>query len=314
MFGAGALIVRDRPSAIRLLLSLRGSILPDIWKPLLFAVAIALAVTLSQGRVLDFELRLDAVPFSLIGMTLAIFLGFRNNVCYERYREGRALWGQVLIAGRNFARQSLTLIEAPGAEQSALHRRLLYLTVAFAHALRHELRGSDVAESLRPLLDAASLERVLAARSPAQSLLLELGGELSQCRRRGWLAPYPALALEGQLDALSTALAGCERIRNTPVPFAYTLLMHRTIFVYCLLLPFGLLEGVGLMTPVLAGVLAYTFFGLDAVGSQVEEPFGTRPHQLPLNALCRTLEIDLRQMLGERDLPEPLQPQRCVLD
>lgn len=307
------MIVRERPSAVRLLLTLRGSVLQEIWQPLLFAVAVAVAVTASEGRVLGHTIRLDVAPFSLIGMTLAIFLGFRNNVCYERYREGRQLWGTLVVAARNLARQSLTLLSPPEAQQHALHARMLHRIGAFAHALRHELRDSDPRPELEALLDPTTLERVLAARSPAQRLLVELATELQACRRQGWLEVQLVRSLDEQLNQLSEALSGCERIKHTPVPFAYTLLMHRTIFIYCVLVPFGLLDSVGALTPLIAAVLAYTFFGLDAVGTQIEEPFGTLPNDLPLAGLCRTLEIDLRQLLGESPLPEPLQPVDFIL-
>ena len=94
------MIIRDRPSAVRLLLTLRGSILGDIWKPLLFSIAVATVITLVGGRILGVKVHLDVAPFTLIGMTLAIFLGFRNNVCYDRYWEARRLWGDLAVACR----------------------------------------------------------------------------------------------------------------------------------------------------------------------------------------------------------------------
>ena len=109
-------------------------------------------------------------------------------------------------------------------------------------------------------------------------------------------------------------MAGCERIRSTPIPFSYTLLLHRTAYLYCFLLPFGLVETVGMASPVMVGLVFYTFFGLDALGDEIEEPFGDLPNDLPLNALCRGTEIELREALGETDLPPPLQPRGYVLD
>lgn len=306
------MIVRDRPSAVRLLLTLRGSILGDIWKPLLFSIAVATVITLIGGRILGVKVHLDVAPFTLIGMTLAIFLGFRNNVCYERYWEARRLWGDLAVACRNLARQASTLMAPPPSEPEAA-RALVYRVIAIAHAMRHELRGSSLAADLQPLLDGDTLRRVCAARSPTTALIAETARQLQGCREQGWINPVLAPVMETQLAAMSAALAGCERIKTTPVPFAYTLLMHRTIFVYCVLVPFGLLDSCGMATPLIAAVLAYTFFGLDAVGTQIEEPFGTQPYALPLAAVCRTIEIDLRQGLGETDVQPPLQPINYVL-
>jgi putative membrane protein len=114
--------------------------------------------------------------------------------------------------------------------------------------------------------------------------------------------------MDASLVALGAAAAGCERIRNTPVPFAYTLLLHRTATLYCFLLPFGLVDMVGLMTPFVVAIVAYTFFGLDALGDEIEDPFGLKDNHLPLDALCRELEINLLEALGETELPERLQP------
>jgi putative membrane protein len=90
------------------------------------------------------------------------------------------------------------------------------------------------------------------------------------------------------------------------MPFAYTLLLHRTATMYCYLLPFGLVDTIGAMTPFVVAIVAYTFFGVDAVGDEIEEPFGLAVHHLPLTALCRTIEINLREVLGDPALPEPL--------
>lgn len=306
------MIVRDRPSAVRLLLTLRGSILGDIWKPLVFSIAVATAITVFGGRILGVKLHLDVAPFTLIGMTLAIFLGFRNNVCYNRYWEARRLWGDLAIACRNLARQASTLM-APPPSETEIVRGLVYRIIAIPHALRHELRGSPPAVDLRPLLDDDTLRRVCAARSPTTALIAETARELQSCREQGWINPVLAPVIEAQLAGMGAAFGGCERVKTTPVPFAYTLLLHRTIFVYCVLVPFGLLDSCGMATPLIAAVLAYTFFGLDAVGTQIEEPFGTQPYALPLAAICRNIEIDLRQALGEPDVPPPLQPVNYVL-
>jgi putative membrane protein len=107
---------------------------------------------------------------------------------------------------------------------------------------------------------------------------------------------------------MTAAGASCERIKNTPIPFSYTLLLHRTAYLYCFLLPFGLVDSIGFMTPFVVAIVAYTFFGLDALGDEIAEPFGREPNDLPLDALCRTIEIDLREALRDQHVPAPLKP------
>ena len=119
--------------------------------------------------------------------------------------------------------------------------------------------------------------------------------------------------LAARLAALGTSQAGCERILTTPLPFAYSLLLHRTAWIFCLVLPFGLAGVMGWWTPGVAVVVAYTVFGLDVLGDELEEPFGMGQNDLPVNALVRQIEIDLLEQLGETDLPPPLLPDRFLL-
>ena len=125
---------------------------------------------------------------------------------------------------------------------------------------------------------------------------------------RGWVNPLHVPMLEATLVGLTDVVGGCERIKNTPVPFSYTLLLHRTAYLYCFLLPFGLVDSIGYLTPLVVAIVAYTFYGLDALGDEIEEPFGVSPNDLPLDAICRAIEIDLRDALGDPDLPPPLLP------
>jgi ion channel-forming bestrophin family protein len=121
------------------------------------------------------------------------------------------------------------------------------------------------------------------------------------------------MMLDGTVGRMSAVLAACERIRNTPVPFGYTLLLHRTAYLFCFLLPFGFADALGWATPFVTALVAYTFFGLDALGDELEEPFGTLPNDLPIVALADTIEINLREALGETDLPELPQPKDYML-
>ncbi|MDB5749183.1 MAG: bestrophin [Massilia sp.] len=305
------MIVRERPSGLRLFLTMRGSILPSIRNSLLVTTLLAILVTISHGQVWHEKITLTAVPFTLMGLPLAIFLGFRNNSAYDRYWEGRKLWGELVLRSRNLARQWLTLVEpgrvfAPGAGD--VRERMVRRTVAYAHALRHHLRGSDPAADVSPLL--ASDEWLRARQAPNLPVFLThaMGADLGRCLHEGRVDPMLAASLDATVSAMVGICAGCERIRNTPIPFSYTLLLHRTAYLYCFLLPFGLVDTIGYLTPLVVAIVAYTFFGLDALGDEIEEPFGLAPNDLPLDAICRTIEIDLRHALGELELPPPLVP------
>ncbi|CDG84191.1 bestrophin family protein [Janthinobacterium agaricidamnosum] len=305
------MIVRDRPSALKLFLIVRGSVLPRIRVTLFVNTLIATLVTLSHGVLFDQKITLTVIPFTLIGLPLAIFLGFRNNAAYDRYWEGRKLWGELVLRSRNLSRQCLTLISAgqpahAGLGLTDLRVRMIYRTIAFCHALRHQLRGSSSAHDLQPLLQQAEWQASQLSSNPADYLMLQMGHDLASAVKDGKIDGCLAAAVDGTISAMVGAAASCERIKGTPIPFSYTLLLHRTAYLYCFLLPFGLVDTLGFMTPFVVAIVAYTFFGLDALGDEIEEPFGVDANDLPLSAMCRAIEINLREALQDSCIPPPL--------
>jgi putative membrane protein len=309
------MIVLSRRNGFRMFFAMRGSVLPRIAPSLALCTILATLVTIVHGSLFHWQVTLTPVPFSLIGLALAIFLGFRNGAAFDRYWEGRKLWGDLLHRARTLARQlqTLTALEQPARynDRADPRTRIVLRTIALAHALRHQLRDSDPRAELGRWIGA---DELAAVRQPgAASLLTRNGRDLGQLLRAGQLEPNLAAQIDATLGGLCADVAGCERIRNTPIPFAYTLLLHRTAYLYCFLLPFGLVETIGAMTPLVVAIVAYTFFGLDALGSEIEEPFGTEPNHLPLDALCRTIEIDLLRALDAPEIPLPLAAQDGVL-
>jgi putative membrane protein len=305
------MIVRDRPSALRLFLVMRGSVLPGIWKSLAVTTLLAVAVTVTDASLGGIKLTLSTVPFTLMGLPLAIFLGFRNNAAYDRYWEGRKQWGELVLRSRTLARQCLSLLDPTipfAAHETDPRTRMMRRAIAYAHALRHQLRQTDPGPDAAPWLAPDEWERIRLLPNLPYALMLEMGADLALCLRERRIEPMLATAVDASLSAMTGVAAACERIRGTPIPFSYTLLLHRTAYLYCVLLPFGLVDTIGYLTPLVTAIVAYTFFGLDALGDEIEEPFGASDHDLPLEAICRTIEIDLCTALGERDLPAPLLP------
>jgi len=247
-----------------------------------------------------------------MGLPLAIFLGFRNSACYDRYWEARKLWGELLLRSRNLARQVLHLVDwpAPLADARDLDDarvRLLLRAVAFSVSLKGLLRDRPD-DGLDNLLQPAEGQALAGARNRPAALMMNQGADLAQCRREGLLDGQRAVQIDATLSAMTAAAASCERIKHTPLPFSYTLLLHRTAYLYCFLLPFGLVDTLGPVTPLVVAIVAYTFFGLDALGDEIEEPFGTEANDLPLDAICRVIEIDMRQALGDAHPPPALEP------
>ncbi|EGF30965.1 hypothetical protein IMCC9480_531 [Oxalobacteraceae bacterium IMCC9480] len=307
------MIIRDRPSGLKLFLLLRGSVLPRILPTLIVNIVIATLVTVSHGDLYTLKITLTTIPFTLIGLPIAIFLGFRNNAAYDRFWEGRKLWGELVLRCRNLSRQCQSLIDYPepavaSLGLSDLRVRMIYRAIVFSHALRDLLRNQPMTTELQTLLLPDEWTQLAKAGNKPDFLMQRMGQDLRLSLKEGRIDPCLAVAIDTTLSAMTVASASCERIRNTPIPFSYTLLLHRTAYIYCFLLPFGLVDSIGFMTPFVVAVVAYTFFGLDALGDEIEEPFGTESNDLPLDAICRAIEIDLRASLQDEFAPPPVVP------
>ncbi len=288
------MIVRPPLHWLRMLFVLRGSVLPIIAPRLAATTLFAVLVTVLHGQVLAWKVSLNFVPFSLMGLSLAIFLGFRNSTSYARYWEARTLWGTVLNAARSLTRQALSLTSDPAQAQP-----LALKLCAFTHALKHQLRGTDGQADMARFLTPAECQRVAQAQfKPA--LLLLMASEWLRDRLAAGQIPAPVVpALETSLEQLGTALGGCERIASTPIPFTYAVILHRSIYLYCFWLPFGLLDTIGWMTPVIVCFIAYTFFALEALGAEIENPFDEDANDLALNAMSHTIEASVLELVGE---------------
>ena len=299
------MIVRPQQHWLRLIFVWHGSVLAKISSRLLlnFLLSIAVIVLLPWYTMLGIKFTL--APFSILGVAIAIFLGFRNNACYSRYVEARQLWGQLMIASRSLLREVKTVL--PDDRELG---QFVRLQIAFAHCLRMTLRRKPQAESLAKYLSPVDLQRVFASHSPANHILLIMGEWLATRRRDGELSDILFHSLNNRLTDMSAVLAGCERIANTPVPFAYTLILHRTVYLFCIMLPFALVVDLHYMTPFISVLISYTFISLDALAEELEDPFGTENNDLPLDAICNAIEIDLLQMNDESAIPPKLMPDK----
>ena len=302
------MIVRPRPSLLGILFTLRGSILPQVAPTVAGLAAFSVAVVAAERRWPEaFPVSAGIGPFTLIGLALSIFLSFRNNACYERWWEARKAWGNLIVAVRSLARLVDALLPGPG--NAAARARVLRRAAGFAHGLHAGLRGADAAAAIRPWLPPGEPVRVA---SPSDGVLAAMTVDLAAMMRAGAFGEVGFALVEGQLARLAEIQAACERIQATPLPFAYTLLLYRTAWLYCLFLPVGLSGSLGWATPAAVALVAYTFFGLDALGDELEEPFGLEPNDLPLDAMLRVVERTVLEPLG-KPLPDPVEPEDFLL-
>ncbi|AKM03747.1 bestrophin family protein [Burkholderia pyrrocinia] len=301
------MIVRPREHWLRMLLVWNGSVLPTILPQLVLTLAISLVAVWGGGRVLGEKVPLNPTPFTLIGLTLAIFAGFRNNASYDRYREARQLWGGVLTATRTLVSQALCYGAVDHDDDA--RRAFVRTVVAFVYALKHQLRGTDPAADLHALLDHDTYARVAASRFRPVAIVHGLREAFAARADAGHLADTRLWMLDARLDELVSMVSGCERIASTPIPFSYDVLLHRTIYAYCVLLPFGLVDSIGAATPFVSVFVAYTLIALDAIAHAIAEPFGDGPNHLALDAITRQIERTLLE-LNREPLPAEVTPGR----
>ncbi|MBB5986437.1 bestrophin family ion channel [Sphingobium lignivorans] len=297
------MIVRSKPGLREILFALHGTILVQILGRLSIIAVVCVCAVLAALTWPGLFAQIRGIPFALIGISLSIFMSFRNGACYDRWWEARKLWGALVIACRSFARQSGTLDEADRAV-------LLRYLCGFTAGLAARLRGNDEPAVIRAHCGEGSWTT---SPNPTDAVLQQAGRHCLELAASRKITSIHHSLLEGQLVALSQVQAGCERIVTTPIPFTYSLVLHRTTYIFCLLLPFALAGMLGWWTLLPVLLASYTFFGLDALADQLEDPFGLEPNDLPIDAITRTVERELLALLGEADLPPPLEPQRYIL-
>jgi putative membrane protein len=273
-----------------------GSVLQSIIPQLAFVSLVDVVAVVTDGSIFGEKVPLNTTPFTLVGVALTIFLAFRNNASYSRYWEARQMWGNLLISGRALASQVLAYVPA---DRDFDQREFIYKLVAFTYTLKHQLRGTDPFAEAARYLPAQCATMLLHSEFRPIALLNELRHGLAERYRRGAISSQQLMMLDTQINDLGAAVGGCERIASTPIPYPYGVLLHRTVYAYCLLLPFGLVDSIGLATPVIAIFVSYTLIALEAIASEVAEPFGKLPNSLPLDALTRNFERSLLDLCGE---------------
>ncbi|MDF0541926.1 bestrophin family ion channel [Sphingobium sp. H39-3-25] len=277
-------------------------IIREVWKPLALLFIWDVFVTATY-YVLPF--RAPSLPLTLFGSALALFLGFRSNSAYQRWWEGRGLWGLMINASRSLARQARNYLPDPEARE--MKRTIVLRQIAYVNALRCQLRRqSPDAEVLR-FLSRGDADFALARTNVANGILDGTGRRINIARERGWIDTIQQTSMESVLIDIANAQGGMERLKNTPLPNQYRFFPTLFTHILCILLPIGLVETLGFATPLGSTMAGLMFLAVLAIGDDLVDPFANAVHDVPLSAMCRTIEIDLLQAIGD-DAPAPLTP------
>ena len=287
----------------------------------LFVHLIPILIYIGIISALDYQYHLEDLHFPLaivavLGTVIGLLLAFRTNSSYDRWWEARTLWGAIVNDSRTWARQLLEFTPSENLDEAKKEKlkTMSYRQIAWCYALSRSLRKQKPDHELSCFLDSTEINRYGASHNVPNDLLLTQAGELQKLYRDGSLELFQFIELEKTLTRLTNSMGGCERIKNTKFPESYSLLVHLLIYVFVLFLPFGLVEVPALGLVVTSLFLAFSFLLIERVSVYLQDPFSNRSSDTPMLALSRTIEINIKQMLGDDEIPDPHKPVNGVLN
>jgi putative membrane protein len=260
---------------------------------------------------------LEEIPLSLFGSAIGVILAFRNSTSYARWWEARTLWGSIVNNSRSWGRLvTTTLRKKDGVSSGEIEQtkqKMMYYQIAWVHALRQHLRRLDPLSEISSVLSEAEVRALRPEKNVPVAIQQWQSALLQVALDRGWVDMAQWHAMNQSLDDLVDAQGGAERIKNTPMPRQYDYLPQICAHIFCFLLPLAMVSSLGWFTPLGSTLVGFIFLALDKIGRDLEDPFDNTMHDIPLTSISRTIEINLRQMLGETTLPEAIVPVRDIL-
>lgn len=285
------------------LLDIKGSLVKEILPAVIICVVWSAGTVWFDKHV--YHVGIPATVHSLVGLALGLLLVFRTNASYDRFWEGRKLWGAIINETRNLARSARVLLsDAPELRDS-----IIKWTSAWAYSAMFSLRGKRGLGPWSASLPAAEVDAVLSAQHVPLAVAVRLSQLINEAKRRGLISDIQQMALDQNVQLFIDYIGACERIHKTPLPFAYVVHLRRALMLYCFSLPFALVDTFGWTTLGVTLVLAFTFFGIEEIGVEIEDPFGVDDNDLPLEAICTNIERNLTALLGEGQTKTPEAPE-----
>jgi putative membrane protein len=274
------------------LFDVKGSLIPEITLRVLSCVVWAVVVVAFHRYVGHVDI--PTTVHTLVGVAVGLLLVFRTNSSYNRFWEGRQLWGSLVNETRNLAR----VVSVHLRSDATLRDSVIRWVGAFPYAVKNVLRGT---EGLGPIAnELPSGEIVIVERSehPPLAVAKRITTLLVEARDKGLISDITLASFDGIVQLLIDYLGGCERIDSTPLPFAYMVHLRRVMIVYCFTLPFALVDSLGWLTVLAILGVSYTFFGIEEIGVEIENPFGNDLNDLALEELCGKISKNILAISG----------------
>src|SRR5262245_22283176 len=285
------MISYDPKGWLKITASYKGTIIPRVAGRIGVLVGLTIVILLVREFIPSTEPLFK--PFkplghTLIGVALGLLIVFRNNCSYDRYWEGRKLWGAIVNASRNLMREAAAF--AGDATE------LAGLVTAYPLALKQHLRNNKDLEEIRSLVSPAVFQHVSSAGNPPSVLAFYMTKWIHDQMSAGKFDHYTAQMLERHVQGFLDNQGGCERILRTPIPFAYAVHIKQLLMVYLITLPFILIGDLGWVAIVAVAAIAFGLLGIEEAGVEIEDPFGDDPNDLPLEAISATIARDAQAL------------------
>ncbi|WP_017318703.1 bestrophin family protein [Mastigocladopsis repens] len=275
---------------------LKGSIITAIYQRVFWCGIFGFLISiLYHFRLPVSQPILESVIPSIV---LGLLLVFRTNTAYERFWEGRKCWGNIVNQVRNLARQIWVSVDEITPEDRENKISVLRLLVAFAVATKLHLRGEAVNSELKEFMASSKYLTLKTMNNPPLEVAFWIGDYLQHQYNRNCLNNYQLISNQELLNSLVDSLGACERILKTPMPLAYAIHLKQLLLLYCLLLPFELVHNLGWWTGLIVALISFTLFGIEAIGVEIENPFGHDTNDLPLDAICNTMKRNIEDLIS----------------
>ncbi|HEY9859095.1 MAG TPA: bestrophin family ion channel [Candidatus Obscuribacterales bacterium] len=280
---------------LQMALQLKGSVIPSVFPRTLLCgfFGVFISVLFHFGLPVAQPIFANVIPSIVLGLLLV----FRTNTAYERFWEGRKCWGSLVNTVRNLARQIWIGVVEESPQDRTNKIAALRLLVAFAVTTKLHLRQEPINSELEPLMPRSQYLKLQEMNNPPLEVAFWIGDYLQNQFSCDRLNPYQLANMHRLLDEMVIALGGCERILKTPIPMAYAIHLKQLLLIYCLLLPFPLVREIGWFTGPIVALVSFTLFGIEEIGIEIENPFGRDPNDLPLDAICSTMLLNIEDLI-----------------
>lgn len=284
----------DKKAWLRLLFAWKGTVVKGVSLRVLFFMAwSATVILLYDLGIIPKQLKIDMVVYNVVGLALGLLLVFRTNTSYDRYWEGRLLMGSTVNASRNLA---LILNGMLAKTDIVSRKKISALIIAFSYATKEHLRNGVTSEHLQCLSPEIKNEVMKSEHIP-NAIIRLLREEIATIAMGDNEKTAYLITTNTELSILTNNVGSMERIRNTPVPFAYAAHLQMFIMLYFLALPFGLYDIFHWITVPVIGLIALILLGINEIGVEIEDPFGDDPNDLPMDVICENIEKNVKEIL-----------------